>query len=44
MCRGAMGGYSSLPSAGGMNDQAAWTMRAFRILSSAEAEMAKAAG
>ena len=41
MCRGGTGGYSSLPSAGGMNDQAAWTMHAFRILANAEADMAK---
>lgn len=37
-CRVGMGGYATWPDAGGVNDQAAWLVEAFGILSAADAE------
>ena len=37
-CRGGMGGLALLPDAGGVNDQAAWTMAALGMIGSIHAE------
>ena len=39
--RGGMGGTGLLPEAGGLNQQPAWLMRAFSLLSSADADLEK---
>lgn len=38
-CRGGMGGIASWPDAGGVNDQVAWLVDAFRLLASLNAEL-----
>lgn len=38
-CRIGMGGYGSWPDAGGVNEQAAWLLDAFAVLSGAEADL-----
>ncbi len=38
-CRIGMCGYGSWPDAGGVNDQTAWVLDAFALLSAAEAAM-----
>lgn len=43
-CRGGMGGYACWPDAGGVGQQAAWTVRAFAVLSAAEAEWERKEG
>ena len=43
MCEGGMGGYSAWPDAGGVNDQAAWMIDAFSILTTADAQAKHAA-
>lgn len=40
MCRGEMG-YTAWPDPGGVNDQAAWTLDAFAILTDADAKARK---
>jgi len=37
LCRGPEGGYARLPDDGGVNDQSAFVMSAFNVLSSANA-------
>lgn len=39
LCRGGMGGYAAWPDAGGINDQAAWTVQAFGVLAALDDEL-----
>jgi hypothetical protein len=39
-CQGGFG-LAALPDAGGINDQAAWTLDAFSIMNAADAELTK---
>jgi len=38
MCRGAEGGFTIWPDAGGLNDQACFVVAAFNVLNAAESE------
>jgi hypothetical protein len=42
-CRGGMGGVQTWPDAGGVNDQAAWVVDAFRRLGAISADLDKQA-
>lgn len=42
-CRGGMGGIQTWPDAGGVNDQAAWLVDAFRTLAAINADLDKQA-
>ncbi len=42
-CRGGMGGVQTWPDAGGVADQAAWVVDAFRVLAAANADLERQA-